>query len=345
MKANLRNHRGFTLIELLVVIAIIAILIALLLPAVQQAREAARRSSCRNNVKQIGLAMHNYHDVFGSFPNGTTASSVGGWGMSWWVRILPYIDQAPVYNQIEFSGTHPGWTGNNPGRANGLVAAGQAFPVMICPSSPLEPLRNTGGGVQNCLPHYVGMAGASNGDGFTNGSTHPERTRTGCCGNATDGRIAFGGLLLATETKKIKDATDGTTNQILIAEASDFATDVNGNPVSIQGVHGWLMGSPRNSVQPTNERMFNLTFLRYPPNYVKNWQPGDARYMTNPDNILNRNGVGGNFGANNGIYSAHTGGAMVGVADGSVQFLSENIDMETLRRLCTRDDGQPVTFQ
>ncbi|MCB1129315.1 MAG: DUF1559 domain-containing protein, partial [Verrucomicrobiae bacterium] len=93
------NRRGFTLIELLVVIAIIAILIALLLPAVQQAREAARRTECKNKLKQLGLALHNYHDTFRAFPaafyRGTTTSP--GWG--WGTMILPYIDQAPLYNQ------------------------------------------------------------------------------------------------------------------------------------------------------------------------------------------------------------------------------------------------------
>ena len=93
----LRKRRGFTLIELLVVIAIIAILIALLLPAVQQAREAARRSTCKNNLKQIGLALHNYHDVFGTFPIG---SQVTYYRANWRSAILPYIDQAPAYNKL-----------------------------------------------------------------------------------------------------------------------------------------------------------------------------------------------------------------------------------------------------
>src|ERR1700709_2477916 len=93
-----RNRRtGFTLIELLVVIAIIAVLIALLLPAVQQAREAARRSQCKNNLKQLGLAMHNYHDTYKVFP---TAS--GGNGFSPHARILPYVDQAPLYGTLNF---------------------------------------------------------------------------------------------------------------------------------------------------------------------------------------------------------------------------------------------------
>ena len=105
-----RRSHGFTLIELLVVIAIIAILIALLLPAVQQAREAARRTQCRNNLKQIGLALHNYHDNFNVFPMGYSDIMAGnserhGAGWSWMSSILPQIDQAPLYNRFEFSTT------------------------------------------------------------------------------------------------------------------------------------------------------------------------------------------------------------------------------------------------
>ncbi len=101
-----RKNRGFTLIELLVVIAIIAILVALLLPAVQQAREAARRTQCKNNLKQLGIAIHNYHDVAGMFPGNITQSPGSYRNASWLTMILPYIDQAPAYNQMEFSGTN-----------------------------------------------------------------------------------------------------------------------------------------------------------------------------------------------------------------------------------------------
>lgn len=108
MRSVVRKSRGFTLIELLVVIAIIAILIALLLPAVQQAREAARRTQCKNNLKQIGLALHNYSDVFGSFPIGVNSSFPGGWGVSFWVGLLPYVEQGNVYSQMSFDGPSPG---------------------------------------------------------------------------------------------------------------------------------------------------------------------------------------------------------------------------------------------
>src|SRR6187401_1277341 len=102
-----KTRRAFTLIELLVVIAIIAILIALLLPAVQQAREAARRTQCKNNMKQIGLALHNYHDTYLRFPSAFGIQSLNGggaerWGHSQWVALLPYYDQAPLYSQWNF---------------------------------------------------------------------------------------------------------------------------------------------------------------------------------------------------------------------------------------------------
>ncbi|NQV25774.1 MAG: DUF1559 domain-containing protein [Rhodopirellula sp.] len=158
-----RLRKGFTLIELLVVIAIIAILVALLLPAVQQAREAARRSQCKNNLKQIGVALHNYHDVFSCLPNGTVASAVGGWGTSWWVRILPYTDQPALFEQMDFNGAHPGWTHNtgaeggfptSAGYRNGQAASRNPISFMMCPSSPLPKLHDTGGGNLINTPHY-----------------------------------------------------------------------------------------------------------------------------------------------------------------------------------------------
>src|SRR5579863_932391 len=114
MSARQRRRSGFTLIELLVVIAIIAVLVALLLPAVQQAREAARRSQCKNNLKQLALACHNYHEISGQFPNNydgrPIAENAGNWQLSigdfgWIVMALPMMDQAPIYNQINFNDT------------------------------------------------------------------------------------------------------------------------------------------------------------------------------------------------------------------------------------------------
>jgi len=334
-----RWRRGFTLIELLVVIAIIAILIALLLPAVQQAREAARRTQCRNNLKQMGLALHNYHDNYKTFPNGNVASSVGGWGASWYMRILPYVDQAPVYNRLTFSGAHHGWTYSDPtgdfsGAANANVLRGIVFSFALCPSSPLEKLRDAGNAnITNA--NYWGIMGATDGNGFLN---PPSRVANccGCCGgqNAT-GIMAAGGMFGPVYTKGIQDMADGSSNIIMVGEHSNFIRNAAGAPVQVSGIHGILMGSP-NLTRPDQcqgcmfERQFNLTTVRYPPNAPA------------IDNDPAWPGIGDNYGINNPLNSAHSGGIHVLLGDGSVRFISDNINMQTFRWLCTRDDGNSV---
>ena len=163
------RHRAFTLIELLVVIAIIAILIALLLPAVQQAREAARRTQCKNNLKQVLLSLHNYHDVHSTFPQGQSRNGPGRgatWccGGNWRVMVLPFIDQATVYNQIDWSGAYSfGGSTNYARYAGGAeIFAGFKVPGFICPSSPLDPndtavVNNQQKGQTH---HYVGISGS-----------------------------------------------------------------------------------------------------------------------------------------------------------------------------------------
>ncbi|MBI1314667.1 DUF1559 domain-containing protein [bacterium] len=324
-----RFQRGFTLIELLVVIAIIAILVALLLPAVQSAREAARRSQCKNNLKQIGLAIHNYHETAGTMPIGVGRTRAGGWGVSWWVGVLPYLDQAAIYDKLTFNGIHTGWlwNGDPAGNANGLAVADQRIPPMFCPSSPLPQMGNVGF-VNSCRPHYAGVGGATDGDGFTNGTNHSQFTCCGCCGGISwTGLWAFGGPLVYQQAFKFAEIPDGTANTLLIGEQSDYARDANNNLVQIHSEHGWTMGSPS-----TTERKFNLLNIRYPINAVN--AIGGASLP----------GVGNNHGPNNGMWSPHPGGAHVTVVDGSVQFLSENIDMRTLRLLCTRDDNQGATL-
>ena len=325
------RKRGFTLIELLVVIAIIAILVALLLPAVQSAREAARRAQCKNNLKQIGLALHNYHGTTNSLPIGVNMAQNGGWGFSWWVGVLPYLDQAAIYEKLTFDGDHIGWLHNGVagGNINGMAVNKQVIPAMICPSSPLPPIGNVGTGYDIVKVQYVGMGGATNGDGFTNVAPHAERGCCNCCGSVVGGgRWADGGVLVWRNSFNFKDVVDGTANTIAVGEQSDYARNQNDSPVQINNNHGWTMGSTGSST----ERKFGITNVRYPINTVNN--TGGTLLA----------GVGNNDGPNNGLFSPHTGGCHVVMVDGSVHFVSENIDMRTLRLLCTRDDGQDASI-
>ncbi len=330
-----KSRRGFTLIELLVVIAIIAILIALLLPAVQQAREAARRTQCKNNLKQIGLALHNYHDVFNSFPIGNRTSTwEGGWGGSFWMALLPYIDQAPLYNQMTFNGQSYGYTGQGTGNTvNGPLVRGMRMNFILCPSSPLEPMGDTGGGIITTKSQYVGISGAVDDDltvnpnGFINSTSSPQFNSNNCCSCTPQGIHARGGVLLVVKTINFKDMADGSSNIIAIGEQSDFAKNALGQDVQINCQHGWMMGTASNDIT-YSERHFNLTSVRYQPNAVK--QIGGTSLQ----------GVCNNDGANNGLFSPHEGGVQVLLCDGSSRFVGENIDLSTLKRVCTRNDGQ-----
>ncbi len=328
------RRRGFTLIELLVVIAIIAVLIALLLPAVQQAREAARRTQCKNNLKQIGVALHNYHDTYNMFPPGNVASIFGGWGPSWWIFMLPYIDQAPAYNSLTFNGVHPGWTccGDTSGTLNGAVMRRVRINAAICPSSGLDPMRDTGGG-PTMITQYHGINGATNGPGFTNDPSQMALC-CGCCGGQQGtGILSGGGMFGPMRAYGLNDARDGSTNIMFVGEASDFILNATGGKVvQVGGAHGILMGSP-NLNYPARcpgcmfERQFNTTTVRYPPNAPA------------INNDVNWPGIGDNYGINNPLRSAHTGGVHVLLGDGSVRFLGDNIDMVTIRGLATRNDG------
>jgi prepilin-type N-terminal cleavage/methylation domain-containing protein len=333
------RRKAFTLIELLVVIAIIAILIALLLPAVQQAREAARRTQCRNNLKQIGLALHNYHDTFNTLPIGVNGSMFpAGWGVSFWTLILPYVDQAPLYNQFNFLGQSPGYTGQGTGNAyNGPLVRGLVMNFLECPSSSLPKTKDTGSGIQTQISKYIGIAGAVDDavgtpNGFFNSTITPAINSDNCCSCNVQGIHARGGMLLPIVSLNFREASDGLSNVMLVSEQSDFAQNATGQQVLITNNHGWMMGTYSNIPmdQATNQRRFNLTTIRYSPNAVK--QIGGA---TLP-------GVCNNDGANNGIFSPHTGGVHAVMGDGTVRFLSENINLTTLKRIATRNDNQSV---
>ncbi|WP_437228458.1 DUF1559 domain-containing protein [Planctomicrobium sp. SH661] len=326
-----RRSSGFTLIELLVVIAITAVLIALLLPAVQQAREAARRSQCNNNLKQMGLALHNYHDLHRVFPPGAACgqfdpSQPDRYGFSFWIGLLPLIDQANVFNKLSTSSASYGLIGTDV--TNSDVLNGVFPPYMSCPSSPL-PRRYIGGEVPRttsgvALAAYVGIMG--NSDLLTSTSSNY-------------GIYSSSGILHPGSRVNFKDVTDGTSNTMIIGEQSDFSTD--GQDVLRSGAkYGAWLGSQRpnypgidNNYWPATGAPgagFNVTAVRYAINYRPLSSTANGAY-------------GLNFaGANNPIISAHTGGAFVLLADGHTRFLSASTDLPLVKNLAARSDGNVI---
>ena len=314
MRQNLMR-RGFTLIELLVVIAIIAVLIALLLPAVQQAREAARRSSCKNNLKQIGLAIHNYHDTHGTLPpNGHYLYAI-----SWWGMILPQTDQAVLYGKLIF-GTQSGRIGSSASTSLNLdTLANVKPPYMVCPSSPLPDMTtHTIGGVDRTYvsASYAGIAGAS-----VNGTAQLDGI------HSDNGCILCGGRRV-----RLRDITDGTSNTLVVGEQSGWGVTDSGTRVDYRSpvVGGKHSGSwyGCHSENPLGVYTYATTTVRYRVGYP----------TSHSDLTLGT----GHPGANTPIQSAHAGGAQGLLLDGSVKFISESIHFQTLQNLAQRNDGNVV---
>ncbi|UUO05777.1 DUF1559 domain-containing protein [Blastopirellula sp. J2-11] len=325
---KLRN--GFTLVELLVVIAIIGALIALLLPAVQQAREAARRMSCSNNLKQVGLGLHNYHDTFLAFPIGARETA-GTFGPSWWAGMLPFLEQTPLYDSLNLEIANGGWSANS----SALIRNQPS--MMACPSFPGKIKGGKYGETWDSKSTYAGISGS---DIDTTAYTE---SRTGTCcdcctqsGAQNDGVVSAGGFLIANQSLEFRNITDGTSNTLAVGEiggvmftanASSYST-LDGERVEVTpaGHHGWLMGTNGGGETPT-KRVFNLTTIRYQPN-SKNYD---------------RAGINVNFGPNNPLQSAHPGGVMTLSVDGHVSFVAETIDLNLLKLMATRDDGQTIS--
>ena len=336
MKRSVRRS-AFTLIELLVVIAIIAVLIALLLPAVQQAREAARRTQCKNNLKQVGLALQNYHDTYLKFPAGAMWNN--GWGHCWVVAILPYADQAPLYNAWNFNANSEGWAGNGTNNTTGYRVG--RINWMLCPSSPLpvfHPGRGEfpGGTVQN--NQYTAISGAEN---SPNGlwTNMQGAKRYASCGGS--GVYSSGGMLCHNDWKNIRDCSDGTSNTMVVGESSNWTWDaarVNFDDARPGATWGWPMGSgwsgQDNSGNQNGMGPGWMSTIRYAPNA----------------NSLNQAGSYGGQGCcpneasriNSPLTSAHTGGVHVALGDGAVRFISNNIDMNVYTYLAVAMDAQPL---
>jgi len=327
-----RRSRGFTLIELLVVIAIIAVLIALLLPAVQQAREAARRSACQNNLKQIGLALHNYESTYGQLPMGIVSDQCGSlnWGgsstydddgFSWTSSILPFIDQAPKYNQLTalpwwgvFGATQKYYVAQgSPAAGAVLPGCGDPLAVFTCPSSVLPrvapatflvPGNDVAGtttpawSVGYAISSYKAAAGSEQGD-F--GVMHKNCEIPG-------------GLKFAA-------VTDGLSNTIFVAEATIVTTGSNPTVNGNTSVQDW----PTLYVAAGDDEMIRVNGRTSAP----------INAFTNPNNWARAIN-------DDSAASYHVGGAFFTFGDGAVKFLSENISMQTYDRLHDRRDGMPV---
>lgn len=316
-----RSTRGFTLIELLVVIAIIAVLIALLLPAVQQAREAARRTQCKNNLKQLGLALHNYHDTFNLFPGasycGVTGTSTIAHCHTWVEMLFPYFDQAPIYSQIDFNVANH--QGPNPNLLNNFKAAG-----LVCPSDPdggVFPNSRESGytpGTGNSLgANYVPSAGPIH----MNVCPIPALTpNTNCLstGGARQGVSAPGMFNGGYASYRIADCVDGTTNTFLVGESLPLFSTFH------------MYFASHMHIGTTNP----------PPNYQKTYSACNLTTFTRDQLRTTRQGTC--YAYMGGFMSQHVGGLHMCMTDGSVRFISENIDYNTWTTLGDKADGRTV---
>jgi prepilin-type N-terminal cleavage/methylation domain-containing protein/prepilin-type processing-associated H-X9-DG protein len=310
------DRRGFTLIELLVVIAIIAILIGLLVPAVQQVREAANRAECQSNLKQIGIALHNFHDSNKRFPPGIsvplgnpggTGGSMGGWiepvtcprcqqtpvhGQwgSWLTFILPYMEQKPLYNELDLTQREYAYC-NGPNSPGATVVS-----TYICPSDyvPLQTIIYTG-------TYYFGVNSY-----FGNAGTSAWPVSG----------ASFDGVLWYNSRVRVTDITDGTTNTFLAGER--YSQDPDMQDTDLADWRGWAWTN-------ANSGGDHL---------------GDTGFMMNsPAGIIGPQSRKTNFG------SGHRGGANFLMCDGSVHFLSPSgFNSVVYQRLSHRNDGTPVTL-
>jgi len=341
MQTKTLQRRGFTLIELLVVIAIIAILVALLLPAVQQAREAARRAQCVNNLKQLGVAFANYEETNLTYPMGNSGR---GWGMSFYAGLLPYIDQEAFFDAINFElvGNVGYDTQRNHLRTIDPSLERKPMTALRCPSSPL-PEQTTATCAGCAAASYVGIMGAAAGNGLS--ASQAKQIRTDCCrccSGLAGGHVSGGGMLLGGDgggssgypriniggrSISQRDASDGTSNVMILSESSDWAFDAAGNRQHIDPSwpHGWLMGSYQDN---NRRRPFNLTTVRYPIGTTDYTLPG----------------VKDNHGSNNPLVSAHNGAGVNALfVDGKVSFLPATTDLSVLKKISIRDDGEEIS--
>ena len=370
IQASPVSRRGFTLIELLVVIAIIAILIALLLPAVQQARESARRTQCKNNLKQLGLAVHNFESTYSKLPHPGQCDSTGGAATTYMTQstptlLLPYIEQANVYAQMDHqltfaamstkttpyttSAINPNALGavyNDPDYPNTVAAAKSKIEAFVCPSTPIPTGTRApdGFGVWDYM--FIAVSDVEE----QTGQTDPAGTRPTVTARRT--AMTRQGALSCEKGWGFGSIIDGTSNTILCIEdagrahpnAGIFAS-LSTRPSPISEGPAWTGGASN------GRRMYAWA----DPDSGTNGLSGPSNALSPASRQLsinnNRTPQGGpasclwtqnNCGPNDEPFSWHIGGCQAVLADGSVRFLSENIDWKILKWLAASQDGNVI---
>jgi prepilin-type N-terminal cleavage/methylation domain-containing protein/prepilin-type processing-associated H-X9-DG protein len=333
----MRKIKAFTLVELLVVIAIIGILVGLLLPAVQAAREAARRMQCSNNLKQLALAAHNFHDTRKAFPAGVEQLSFPTQprfrGISLFVRLLPYFEQGNLLN---------GWDESDPlnntiGGSDSRTA--KVLPVLICPSDVIP--QNPFSAESN---RFYGITSYGGNGGFR--SYDPQF--------ASNDGIFFvigSGSQTAPNGKPVRmsDVTDGLSNTLLMGERShvdvnhdSFATSISppsGQFLNPMGSTGWWA--------PSGGRLAagDVTLSAYAPINFRVPAPFSSGASMVPPATNYSSYLYYNDRRISAFGSLHVGGANFALADGSVRFISESMAQPTLLNLAVRNDGQVVQYE
>jgi len=337
-----KKQRGFTLIELLVVIAIIAILVALLLPAVQQAREAARRSQCKNNLKQLGIALHNYHDVHSVFPPGfvreygdtTTDEALaasalkGNW--SWGAFLLPMLEQASLYNSLNIGPTTCAQAMSN---STTIAIMSRPLAAFRCPTDSNSGQFGLGGMNNNRFGHINDTGYVENPRPTisnyvaANGSQGIRRVPTSTGGDAN-------GMFYMNSSVSMRDIVDGSSNTIAVGErAFNLYNGVTGADTSNTHVYtGFLPADAGCVFCAAGTRQNSIYGIRH-------------ALGSGLQNINGPRVVMGSANANAGMSfnSNHTGGAHFTMGDGSVRFIGENVSLTlVLRPLISISDGAVI---